>query len=810
MTAQTDLTVESRSSRSRIWHILGAVCASLLVILVVGIGWLLSIARSALPELDGALPVSGIAAPVSVTRDARGIPTIESASIDDLFFAQGYITAQDRLFQMDLMRRAATGELAEIVGDIALEHDRRQRILGIRAMAEKGLQSATDDDRRQFSAYARGVNAFINSHRDRLPLEFRILRYKPRPWTMQDTLAIAYQLDETLSISPANSITRGQVLAKLGPELTADLYVNTSWLDHPPTQVTPALDAAPPVQISVPGSVASTFTKTTVSQLIAPWIDPLLEDEPFRPGSNNWVVSGAHTTTGKPLLANDMHLGHQMPSLWYEAHLKSGDLDVAGVTLPGYPFVVVGHNQRVAWGFTNVGPTVQDLYVETFNDTGEYLTPEGWKKPETRSEIIHVKGKPDLTLNVAITRHGPIVSELSPGETRKLALRWTLYDGARNPFYRVNLAQNWQEFRVAFSTFDYTGQNAVYADVDGNIGYQATGKVPIRASGDGSLPADGSNNAHEWTGYIPYDKLPSVLNPPSGIIATANARITPDKYPFSISAEWEAPWRIERIYRVLASGKKFSTADMLALQNDIYSELDHFVADKLVYAVDHAKNPSAQARKAADILRQWNGQVTADSDATTITSKTRVELKRLILEPKLGPAQDDDEVNRSHLSWKSYTWQLQTVWLENILTHQPLQWLPPGYSDYNQLLTAAVEAALKEAPADLNSWKWGPQNSVTIQNPVLGKIPILQQWTGPGEQWQSGSGFTVKASGRTYGPSERFTADLSNLDVSTLNIVTGQSGNFLSPHYMDQWRAWYTGYTFTLPFSKTAVENAAT
>src|SRR5215470_17497545 len=771
MTAQTDLSVESASSRSRIWRILGAVCASLLLIPVVGIAWFLSIARSALPELDGALPVSGIAAPVSVTRDAHGVPTIESASIDDLFFAQGYITAQDRLFQMDLMRRAATGELAEIVGDIALDHDRRQRILGIKAMTEKGLQSATDDDRRQFSAYARGVNAFINSHRDRLPLEFRILRYKPRPWTMQDTLAIAYQLDETLSISPANSITREQVLAKLGPELTADLYVNTSWLDHPPTQVTPALDAAPPVQISVPGSVASTFTKTTAAQLIAPWIDPLLEDEPFRPGSNNWVVSGAHTTTGKPLLSNDMHLGHQMPNLWYEAHLKSGDLDAVGVTLPGYPYVVVGHNQRVAWGFTNVGPTVQDLYVETFNGSGEYLTPEGWKKTETRNEIIRVKGKPDTTLNVVMTRHGPIVSDLSPGETRKLALRWTLYDGARNPFYRVNLAQNWQEFRVAFSTFDYTGQNAVYADVDGNIGYQATGKVPIRASGDGSLPADGSNNAHEWTGYIPYDKLPSVLNPPSGIIATANGRITPDGYPYSVSVQWETPYRTDRIYRVLASGKKFSASDMLALQTDIYSDLDHFVADKLVYAIDHAKSPSAQARKAADILRQWNGQVTADSAATTITSKTRVELKRLILEPKLGAAQDGNEENRSHLNWKSYTWQLQTVWLENVLTHQPPQWLPPGYSDYNELLTAGVEAALKQAPADLNSWKWGPQNSVTIQNPVLGKIPIL--------------------------------------DASTLNIVTGQSGNFLSQHYMDQWNAWYNGYTFVLPFSKSAVAESA-
>lgn len=808
MASQTHFSIEKQSSRSRIWRILGAVGAGIIVIVLVGIGWFLSIARSALPELDGTLPMPGVAAPVSVTRDGHGVPTIESATIDDLFFAQGFITAQDRLFQMDLMRRAAAGDLSEIVGDVALDHDRRQRILGIRAAAEKNLQSSTEEDRKQFSAYARGVNAFINSHRDRLPLEFRILGYKPRPWTMQDSLAIGNQMIQTLSISPADTITREKVLAKLGPQLTADLYVNTSWRDHPPTQAAPALDAAPPAQSSTPGSVS--LARSPSPPALASWLRPLLDDEPFRPGSNNWVVSGAHTTTGKPLLSNDMHLGHQMPNLWYEAHLKSGDLDVVGVTLPGYPYVIVGHNQRVAWGFTNVGPTVEDLYVENFNDQGEYLTPEGWKKADIRSEVIHVKGKPDVQINVTLTRHGPVVSDLSPGETRRLALRWTLYDGIRNPFYRVDLAKNWQEFREAFATFDAPGQNVVYADVDGNIGYQATGKVPIRTSGDGSLPADGSNNAHEWTGYIPYDKMPSILNPPSGIIGTANGRITPDGYPYSISAQWEAPYRTDRIYRVLSSGKKFSASDMLALQTDIYSDLDHFVADKLVYAIDHAKSPSDRARKAADILRQWNGQVSADSAATTITSKTRVELKRLILEPRLGPAHDDDEENTSHLSWKSYTWQMQTVWLENILTHQPQQWLPPGYADYNELLTAGVEAALKQAPADLNSWKWGSQNSVTIQNPILGKIPILQRWTGPGEQPQSGSGFTVKASGRAHGPSERFTADLSNLDATTLNIVTGQSGNFLSPYYMDQWKAWYTGYTFTLPFSKSAIENSAT
>jgi penicillin amidase len=801
---------ETSVTRSRALRMASLVGLALLVILLVGIAWFLTIARSALPQIDGPLPVAGISAPVSVIRDNHGVPTIEAATTDDLFFAQGYITAQDRLFQMDLMRRAAAGELSEIVGAVALKHDRQQRILGIRAMAEKGVTTATAEDHSQFGAYARGVNAYIESRRDRLPLEFRILRYSPRPWTEQDSLAIGDQMVETLTTSAKDALTREKILAKVGAELTADLYVNVSWRDHPPTAPQPALDSVPPATAAPApgGSVAVGPLQTWISSALQPWLQPFFEERETHLGSNNWVVSGAHTISGKPLLSNDMHLGHQMPNLWYEAHLRSGALDVAGVTLPGYPYVIVGHNQRVAWGFTNLTSTVADAFIEKFNDQGQYLTPTGWKQPEIRREVIHVKGGTDTSLDVQITRHGPIVTELSPGETRKIALHWSLYDGIRNPFFHVDLAQNWQEFRHAFSGFDAPGQNVVYADVDGNIGYQATGRVPIRASGDGSLPADGSTDAHEWTGYIPFEQMPSVLNPPSGIIGTANGRIAPDGYKYSVSAEWEAPWRTERIYRVLGSGKKFSASDMLGLQTDIYSELDRFVADRIVYGVDHAKNASSRARKAADILRQWNGQMDANSAAPTIVSETRTELKRLLLEPKVGTANGED--SGSMLSWKSYRWMMETIWLENVLSHQPTRWLPANYSSYDDLLAAAVDGAVKNAPDDLNSWKWGPANSTTIQHPVLGRIPILRRWTGPGERPQSGSGYTVKASGRDYGPSERFTADLSNLDASTLNIVTGQAGNFLSPYYLDQWEAWYNGRSFVLTFSESAVATSAT
>ncbi|MGA7381308.1 MAG: penicillin acylase family protein [Terriglobales bacterium] len=836
----SSVLIEPRS-RFRLPRVVAWATGIFVLLAVTVLGWLYSITRSALPELDGKLQIPGITASVTVLRDEHGIPTIDAANLDDLFFAQGYVTAQDRLFQMDGMRRYAAGELAEVVGPDVLEHDRQQRILGMRIAARKTIETISAADRARLEAYARGVNTFVESHRDRLPIEFRILGYSPGPWTSEDSALIGAYMVQELSTTPGQALVREKVLAKLGPELTADLYVNSSWRDRRPTLTRPSLvqdtdDDDSDSDSSVANLVGEgrpdisevaareILSRVDQSKAVRAWLreqvadvfeDRFFDHRPLVLGSNNWVVSGAHTVSGKPLLSNDMHLGHQMPNLWFEAHLRCsspacGNFDVAGVTLPGYPYVIVGHNQRVAWGFTNVGPTIEDVYIETFNENGQYLTPEGWRSPEQRHEVIHVKGRPEVALDVAVTRHGPIITELVPGETRKLALRWTLYDGVRNPFFAADSAQNWEQFVRGFSEFDAPGQNVVYADVDGNIGYHATGKIPMRASGDGSLPENGSDNAHEWTGYIPFDKLPSVFNPPSGIIATANSRITPDQYPYSISSQWEAPWRSARIYRVLESGKKFSAADMLALQSDIYSDLDRIFAEKFVYAIDHAKRSSVRAKAAAEILRQWDGRMTAESAAATIAVRGREELARLLLEPKLGPAPVNPGKIESSLSWKSYDWLMETVWLETVAQHQPKRWLPNRYANYEELLTAAIESAVtaSDVPADLNAWKWGGFNPVEIQHPILGRIPLVRRWTGPGLRQQSGSGFTVKAVSRTHGPSERMTVDLADLDHSTLNLVTGEAGNFLSPYYVDQWQAWYENSTLAWPFSPPAVQRA--
>ncbi len=774
-------------------------------------------ARSALPQLDGTLQVKGLSSAVKVTRDGHGVPAIEATTLEDLFFAQGYVTAQDRLWQMDVMRRFGAGELSEILGEGTIKVDREQRILGLRAAAKKSLALASPRDRSYFDAYARGVNAFIDAHGKSLPIEFRILNYRPKPWQSEDSIVIANQMVKDLNYYTfPETLSREKILAKLGPELAADLYVNRSWHDRPPTVMREDLndqdtqsdsddeddddDAGPDNSVTQQKGGAEILAQRAFEH-----------SREAVNGSNDWVVSGAHTVTGKPLLSNDMHLGHQMPNLWYEAHLRAGNLDVAGVTLPGMPYVIVGHNQRIAWGFTNVGPTVADAFIENFNAQGAYQTPQGWQQPEHRQEIIHVKGQPDITLDVRITRHGPVVTDILPGETRQVALRWTLYDGLHMPFFDVDSAQNWEGFREAFSQLDAPGQNVVYADVDGNIGYQTTGHVPIRASGDGSLPVNGADDAHEWTSYIPFDKLPSIYNPPSGVIATANGRITPDGYPYSISAEWEAPWRTERIYHVLESGRKFAPSDMLALQNDVHSESDLFAAERFVYAIDHSSKPSARAKQAAELMRNWDGRMVASSTPAAIAVRSSREFSRLLLEPRLGPAPDDPKKQAETLSWKTYDWEMRSVWLQNILLHQPKRWLPEKYSSYDELLTAAVDSAVNgsDAPKDLTSWRWGNVNAIEIDHPVLGKIPLIRRWSAPGIKEQSGSGYTVKAVTRHHGPSERFTANLADLDQSTLNTVTGQGGNFLSPYYMDQWKTWYEGSTFTLPFSSPAVQSTA-
>jgi len=823
------------SSRKFIFRLVVAVLVLLLIVFLGFDFWFYRAVCAALPQVDGTIHLSGLANPVIVTYDPLGVPNISAANLPDLFFAQGYITAQDRLWQMDMTRRYAAGELSAVLGPEYVKIDREQRILGLRQVAEKAAANMPAAQRAHFEAYAAGVNAYIAQHQKTLPLEFRFLTYFPHVWTVEDSVLVGLSMTEFLNHGLyKNKLQKEEFLAKLGPELTADLFVNSSWRDHPPGAEGASIESEIPSQTTPDeeedqgphrGKKTSLLTpeetKTQIPRLAALARDDKNNAELFGlpaganlqndaaedrlyPSSNNWVVSGAHTASGRPLLSNDMHLDLRIPNVWYEAHLTAGDFDVAGVTLPGVPFVITGHNRYIAWGFTNLGPNVEDIYIEKFNDQGDYLTPQGWMQPERRKEIIEVKGKPEVNLEVVTTRHGPIITAIVPGEKRQLALRWVIYDPqvVFTVFFDVNSAKNWQEFRTAFSRFGAPGQNVVYADVDGHIGYQATGVVPIRAAGDGSVPVPGDDDSHEWTGYVPLDQLPSVYDPPSGVIATANGRITPDGYPYLLSIEWMAPYRTERIYKLLNAKKKFTPADMLAIQTDILSEFDRYCAERFVYAVDTTPKASQRARQAADLLRNWDGTMTTDSTAPTVAYFSRKKLEELLLKPKLG-----DE-------WKEYRWFMSPVWLENVLAHQPARWLPEGYANYEELLTAAVQAAVDDPGATraLGLWKWGRVHRVDIQHPFWSHFPILKKGAGPGSQPLSGDGQTVKQVGThlgsDFGPSERLTVDFADLDNSTLNIVNGQSGNIFDEHYDDQWNAYYSGRTFALPFSQQAVQRA--
>ncbi len=882
--------------------------------------WVRSTARAALPQLDGSLTVPGLAAPVTVQRDEHGVPHIRAASIDDLIFAQAFITTGDRLFQMDLLRRHAAGELAAILGPSLLPHDRLQRTLQIRAAADRAITQLPPDQLHTLEVYARGVNAAITQQRGHLPLEFHLLGYKPAPWTPRDSILVSLAMFQDLTNQYQTKLAREALSARLPAELVPDLYPTGSWRDHPPTTPEPDLTIQGPPIEQVPldesqsGPIESARTKpldlvphnpgapglapeTWVSSL-APetWVSRLaqLSGAPSDPslnicqdctaGSNNWVVSGAHTASGKPLLSNDMHLNHTLPGIWYEADLATtgsaaADLHVSGVSIPGLPLIVVGHNQHIAWGFTNLGADVQDLYLESLRGSGadqEFQAADGSWQPVTHlTEHIQVKHGSNETLDILATRHGqtltPILTPTIKGETRPIALRWTLYDPAvlELPTLLIAQAHDWPSFLAAMSHFGGPAQNVVYADDQGHIGYHALGRIPLRGPGSAfpaaldptlASPAQAQDPDltpaisktpnplartdiaapsapttpqlsgplspiplipspdHEWSGYIPFDQLPQAYDPLGGVIATANARVAPDDFPYPITLNWAAPYRNERIWHVLAGRKGLVPADMLALQTDVYSDFDHVLAQRLAYALDHSptlasgayKSGRAQSlRQAADLLRNWNGRMATDSPAAALASAVHTALWPMLLRAHLeGPLPPDPG--------SLYVWGERDYALEQLLQHQPPRWLPAGTANWDDFLTDAVDHALVDsrAPADLATWRYGTAHTVDIEAPIYEQSQALRMLlgrpTGTGPQPQSGDSTTVKQVGHTFGPSERLTVSLADPDASTLNLVAGQSGNPLSPWFLDQFPAWLKGTTFISPFTDPAVSAAAT
>jgi penicillin amidase len=811
---------------------------------------------------------------------------------------------------MDLLRRHASGELAEVFGPPLLSHDRLQRTLQIRASAERALAAMPEDQRHMLERYADGVNAAIAQMGEHLPLEFRVLHYKPERWTAKDSVLVGLSMFEDLTNTYTTKVAREALLARLPPdqeaELAADLYPVGSWRDHPPN--------APPVpDLSVPGPLIEDIpldesqarlkapampTVAGLTAAVGAWVMKTEVCDSCTPGSNNWVVSGEHTASGKPLLSNDMHLAHTLPGIWYEADLAAATEDgfhVAGVTVPGLPLIIVGHNAHIAWGFTNLGGDVQDVYVETLRGAPgreEFQATDGsWQPVVHAPETIKVRGGKDLGFDVAMTRHSdvltPILNQavmpMAAVRSHVLSLRWTIYDPAvvTLPTLAIDSAHDWASFLTAFSTFGGPSQNVVYADDQGHIGYHAMGKIPLRGAPvnpqAGGLPGDvaapvaesqqsgaplGAAEAsglgqtdliapaapvvkllsgpisqvpfvpsvtREWIGYIPFEKMPQVFDPAGGVIATANARTTADDYAYPITQNWASPYRNDRLWHLLARRTGMKAADMLPIQMDTYSDFDHVLAQRLAYALDsslqHAdKKLNAQQtgalKQAADLLRTFDGRMRTDSAAAAIVSSTHRVLWAMLLEPHLqrmiAPAKNGaapvaetpEEINAL------YQWGEKDYALEQMVMHTPARWLPKGYANWNDFLTAAIERGLTEAhaPVDLSKWRYGQIHTLDIEHPVFEQSPALTYLyglkTGTGTVPQSGDGTTIKQAGHLFGPSERFTADMADLDKSTLNVVTGESGNTMSPWYLDQFPAWFHGTTFALPFSDEAVGAA--
>jgi penicillin G amidase len=978
--------------------------------------------------LDGNVPVSGLSAPVTITRDAQSVPSIHAANLDDLLFAQGYITASDRLFQMDALRRHGAGTLAEILGPSLIQHDREQRILQLRAAADRAVTVLPPDQLHQLQAYARGVNAYINSHITQkhspsaqgLPVEFHILRYSPEPWQPRDSILIGIVMAQDLSTDFPTKLNREAFSASLPTNLVPDLYPVGSWRDHPPTQQPPDLTApsapveqipldptqsrldprhgpTPAVRAGLPhlrdgfivakvGSTTSSSPSANPSDLLRIFADLRAHQcNGCRAGSNNWVVAGAHTATGAPLLSNDMHLGLTAPDIWYEAALHAdtipaasstlgvpaGGLNVEGFTLPGVPFVIVGRNSSIAWGFTNSGAGVQDVLIEHFRKSGsatEYERPDHtWSPVAHHTELIRVRAGRDVTLDVLTTTHTigatsiqtPIISPLYPSEHRPLALAWTVYDPSTQtaPFLAINTATDAASLVAAFASFSSVSQNLVYADAH-HIGYHLLGRIPIRGpatqrprttqpfilpnttppqdeqdeSGDnpsasiphphvtlasfssampsstaqhwsfstsqqdpssrpersarsgetpvfalastrnnsvilsapqrsrrtprvpipptpsspstttvpttpttlytiGSplspIPIDALDLSQAWSGYIPYDALPSVLDPTSGILATANARIVPDDYPYYISNNWADPYRVERINHLLdasvTANHPLTPADMLRIQMDVHSEFDLLVAQRLAYALDHSSLTHKDARllQAANLLRGWNGDVSANSPAAAITSAAYHEIWPMLLAPQVR----DYANSRYHLKLDDlqlarilnlYTWDEDRTALEQLLQNTPTRWLPHAFPNWNDFLTTSVERGLHflNAPRDLSKLTYGSAHPIDIAHPIFGShspiSTLLGVATGSGFHPNGGDSTTVKAAGLHFGPSERFTADLADPDNTHANIPTGESGNPASPWFLDQFQPWLQGTTFTLPLNHPTIQHTLT
>ena len=723
--------------------------------------WLLS----SLPETDGRLTVSGPTAEVRIARDAMGIPTISAQSDADAAFGLGFVHAQDRLFQMDLMRHYGGGRLSEWFGARAVPTDRSMRVLGLYRAAEAQYALLSPELRAVFDAYAAGVNAYLANRRGALPPEYVLLGLRPEPWRPADSLVWGKLMDLQLTGNYRFQLARQKLAQRLKPEELEVLY--------------PAYRGDAPVVLGN--------------------LDSALEGlPPQEPASNEWVVDGQHSASGKPVLANDPHLGFSTPSIWYLARIKTPQDTLAGVTSAGEPMIIVGHNSHIAWGFTTTGGDVEDLFVEKTDPDhpGQYLAPDNQSLPfMTREERIAVRDAAPVTVTVRTTRHGPVISDgdsgspIGDGEALALSATW-LQGEDRTPqaLWDATHAQDWDGFRDAFRNAVAPEQNIVYADIDGNIGFFAPAKLPIRGKGDAYLPAPGATGEYDWTGFVPFDALPMSFNPPSGRFVAANNKIVPDSYPYLITRDWELPFRAERIGELLDKAPVQSPDASAAIQRDTVS----LMARRLLPLMLKAKPTSAPGIEALRRLKSWDHRMDRKRVEPLLFTAWLREFNRQILADRLGPA------------FEEY-WGLHPDVIENILTaHRDWCGEAAEEETCEQQLAAALDRAVadlgKRYGADMGSWSWGGAHPALFAHPVWAQLPLIGDWLQPSipddgafDTIDNGTSFVRNEKSpftAVHGPSMRMIVDMAAPDQARFMLAPGQSGDPFSPHYRDLLEKW--------------------
>ncbi len=831
--------------RSALKKLLWAVLA-LIVVLVIS-GWVFarySVSR-ALPQTSGTVELEGLTGEVEVIRDSMGIPHIYANTLEDLFMAQGYVHAQDRFYQMDFWRKISYGELSSMFGSSQLETDTFIRTLGWGRLAEAQYEQETADNRALLDAYAQGVNAYLATQSpSELSFEYSILElsnrtYTPEPWTGAQSLAWGKVMAWDLGGNSGAEIERALALASLPPDRVAQIFPPYPGDRNP--YIVDNADAAAmgtPVQIQVP--LNSTVALSSAGAAIDALNRITGGGNDTGIGSNSWVVSGDRTPTGAPFLMNDPHLSSQMPSIWYQVglHCRSVTdecpIDVAGFSFAGVPGVVIGHNADIAWGFTNVGPDVQDLYIEKINpdNPNQYEVNGQWVDMEVRTETIEIAGGDTKDITIRSTRHGPIISGIyeplddfdSAGidlpSPYAVAFRWTGLDEVPSvvgPILGINQARNFDDFREAALLFAVPSQNLLYADVDGNIGYQMPGNIPIRANGDGTLPVPGWTDEYEWTGFIPYDELPAVLNPESGYIVTANNAVIDDAYPYLITKDWDYGFRARRIVDLVTSNFGIGLEDQATIQFDSYDLNAQRIIPFLETAMSatNSQDLSDQESDALDALSKWDRQNFAGSTGAAVWNVTWRNLLAATFQDEL-PEQVWPEGNSR---WFEVVSNLLDV--DNDLFWDDVT--TPQRETRDDILVDSFLSAVAELDdllgGDVSSWTWGDIHTITFVNQTLGKsgIGLIENRFNRGPFPASGSKSVINAVGWTategyevdWLPSMRMLVDLGDLTKSRAIHTTGQSGHIGSDHYDDMIPLWLNGETVPFLWERADVEADA-